>query len=658
MDQIIEVIEEPVREIRVAVPYYDNSLSALKNMAVVFPEADISLYLQNDRSSFSEQAYITSGIRARELVFKGFQDNQSNSRYNFYHGKAFLFKTESKAYIVYGSANCTQAALTKTYESEGNVECDLIGIGTASEFDYFFQNFEIQKNAELSTQSLVFDTIKATHYHYRYGEITDDGIFLHISSPNANMPDVYIAGEKLVVENRANEIIITVPIELAEVLPEIFDITVTDGEIRETLRCWTYSLEALNAHRQKFSDRYSLEAFEYDSENDKYMQDRINWLNAEKMCLPEIQEHNKRIAYMNQMKREQEENDTGDDDFIVDVEILEEYNRAYRQINTINRIRGAFLKRLMNNSLSLFSNRKSEVTAIDKREKEEPHRHNRRPTTEEKRFERFVKSRVKGLTNKGYIEIITTEHYLGIVAVILEIFEKYRNVDIFDADYVLETKSDLFTAILTKENSGEDNKEIEDVLLRDCFYILMDNYISTFHTDSMEEKEYLNSINKRLLMAMEKRFSIRSNYKEILDSISGTIPDDLKNYSRNSLYNYIEGLFGYKNYDLLVEYVMTIYDDAEVEQKGDTIRISGNTDDIKKELRPNQSLLKEIGNYSRVVSPIKTAIIRIESQSTDSNSSRIKEIEHVVNYKFHNWKHTIVYTNGERWEEKPEFIGV
>ena len=39
-------------------------------------------------------------------------------------------------------------------------------------------------------------------------------------------------------------------------------------------------------------------------------------------------------------------------------------------------------------------------------------------------------------------------------------------------------------------------------------------------------------------------------------------------------------------------------------KKGDTIRISGNTDDIKKELRPNQSLLKEIGNYSRVVSPV------------------------------------------------------
>ena len=656
LDQIADLIEELVREIRVAVPYFDNSLAALKNIVTVFPDAELSLYLQNGRTSFSEQACDASGIKVQKLVYEGFRDNQSNSRKNFYHGKAFLFKTDSRAYMVYGSANCTQAALTKTYESEGNIECDLIGTGTANEFDYFFQNYEIQKNVELNMQHLVFDTSKAARYNYRFGEITDHGIILHIGSPNANIPDAFLAGEKLVVENHSGEIIITVPIELAEALPEIFEITVKDSDVSENLQCWTYSIEALNAHRQKLSDRYSLEAFEYESEGDKYIQDRINLMNAETMCLPEIREHNKKIAYMNQMKCEQEDNDTGDDDFIVDVEILEEYNRTYRRLNTINRIRGVFFKQLVNNSLSLFSNRGSEVKTTD--EEKESHRYNRKPTTEEKRFERFVKNRVKGLTNKDYIDIITTEHYLGIVAVIVDIFEKYCNVDIFDADYVVETKTDLFTAILSKEASDEGNQEAENILLRDCFYILMDNYISTYRTDSMEQKEHLNSINKRLLMAMEKRFSIRSNYRKILVSISDAIPGDLRTYSQNSLFNYLEDLFGYKNYDLLVEYIGTMYDDAEVKKNDDTIKILGKADDMKKELKPNASLLKEIGNYSRVVSPIKTAIIRIKSKPTDSVDNKIKEIEHVVNYNRHNWKLTVLYTNGNRWEEKPEFIGI
>ena len=59
-----------------------------------------------------------------------------NESYHFYHGKVLRFNTNEHSYILYGSANCTQAALKKSFLESGNIECDILSIGDINEYDY------------------------------------------------------------------------------------------------------------------------------------------------------------------------------------------------------------------------------------------------------------------------------------------------------------------------------------------------------------------------------------------------------------------------------------------------------------------------------------------------------------------------------------------
>lgn len=52
LDQIKEIIREPVDSITVAVPYYDNSLLGLTAINNSFPNAHVNLYLQHEKSTF------------------------------------------------------------------------------------------------------------------------------------------------------------------------------------------------------------------------------------------------------------------------------------------------------------------------------------------------------------------------------------------------------------------------------------------------------------------------------------------------------------------------------------------------------------------------------------------------------------------------------
>ena len=53
MDQVKKKIDESVTEVKIAVPYYDSTLAALKIIKESFCDAKVSLYVQNALSTFS-----------------------------------------------------------------------------------------------------------------------------------------------------------------------------------------------------------------------------------------------------------------------------------------------------------------------------------------------------------------------------------------------------------------------------------------------------------------------------------------------------------------------------------------------------------------------------------------------------------------------------
>ena len=107
-----------------------------------------------------------------------------------------------------------------------------------------------------------------------------------------------------------------------------------------------------------------------------------------------------------------------------------------------------------------------------------------------------------------------------------------------------------------------------------------------------------------------------------------------------------------------MQFIESLYADADVKEIDGRFQVIGKTENIVTELKPNQLLLKEIRNYSRNVAPVKKISIKITPLFPNQSGSKIIEIDHVVDLLLHNWRCTVVYADGTRLDEKPEFISI
>lgn len=138
LEQVRKVVSEP-RVIDIAVPYYDNDLGAVEKLREIYPHAEMRLHLQNGKSKFP----VVKANNASFAIYpfrKVISEQNEKGSDRFYHGKVFRFGTETDDYIMYGSANCTQSALTKAYIQGGNIECSVLERGNVHEFEVFLKD--------------------------------------------------------------------------------------------------------------------------------------------------------------------------------------------------------------------------------------------------------------------------------------------------------------------------------------------------------------------------------------------------------------------------------------------------------------------------------------------------------------------------------------
>ena len=70
LSQAVKLISDPVEEICVSVPYYDNKLVALSGLAEVFPGAKLHLYIQDEKSTFPSKYFKAYGGNAHISCFR------------------------------------------------------------------------------------------------------------------------------------------------------------------------------------------------------------------------------------------------------------------------------------------------------------------------------------------------------------------------------------------------------------------------------------------------------------------------------------------------------------------------------------------------------------------------------------------------------------
>ena len=670
LSQVRQLISDDIQNISIAVPYYDGELLAYKEIKNQFPKASVQLYIQNHKSTFPVDYNHKNKVAGNILPFSGFRQGKDNCRNNFYHGKVFLFQSANKSYVLYGSANCTQAAFTKSFAEGGNIECDLFEVGSREEFDYFFENIEVRNEEKLIGQVLEYEPSVQPAVVFKYGEITDDIRLYFLLRNKKEIPTVLLGDTKLNTVVEKDDLIAIIPQESANGLTDIFSVTLLFTDREESCRCWTFIKEALKKNREKLTDTGTLKDFDINPGSDRFMEDRRRLLEAELMCLPDIVSYREKRAIFDQIKEEAEADEDDEEntsDFVVDIDIPDEYRAAYRQYQYVERIRGLFNRHFFTvNTGCLLPGTKSKTAKSDEGLAPEPMPtvQERRATTEEKSFERFVKRRAKGMLNDQYVAAIGMDHYIALLSVLFEIFYKYNErekvKDIFQNEYVAQTRAELMIKALDKDRAKEIKKfdETSAALLEQCYKVIFDNYIYRMKAENTEEQYGYDQINKKLLIQMNGVYGIRNCFK---DDVIAVITENSNKKSRqqisvSAIVSYIDRIFGYMGLDQLADLIGKVYSHPDISMKGTVFTISALSSNISSCFKPDVRVLQEIKKYSRNVAQIDIVKIIIRSVNAQK-ATRINRIEHRISMARNSWTCSIIYKDGSRKDERPRYIG-
>ena len=429
------------------------------------------------------------------------------------------------------------------------------------------------------------------------------------------------------IDNKNIEVYIK--LEDAFEINDIFNIKIyCDGSIQK-ITCWYINEETLEINRNT-ENKDTLNKFEIDSKDDKYIEDRITLIRSMNITYEEyIKELENKNIVLNDSKEVTEEdlNDEGIISYIIpSVEDLELYHKN----QMVNKIKNTYLQRYLNRYVknNLISQSKTEV---DENEKNIGNNRLRKPTTNEKRFKRFVNSRVNEMIKTSSFENIEIEKYLSSILVFYEIFDKYTLRDkvdgLFDNKYVIEIKKKMFFNLLSFKLDKIDEEIKNAIIILGIETIIKNKYIN----DGTIENYKLDAQNKEILLKINEKFDIRENVDNYTKLVIKGLAEEMKtnlNYSVEE--KYINDQFGFKTNEQILNLISKKYgSDTKINYMNNILEIIAETKKINDYQHLNQNLIYEIimyyKNYNKILNKI---IVKIENLK-DDYSPNIDPIKYI-----------------------------
>lgn len=601
LDQIKEIITDKVISIDIAVPYFDNKLLGYRDLSQVFNCNNINIYLQNGLSTFpvdfnNEKSVVNDGNIYTYLKLK------SNGKKNFYHGKVFRINTINSSYILYGSSNCTLSALSKTYHNGGNVECNILEIGQKADFDYFFDNFEIETFEKLTCNILEYESKEKTNFSFKYG-IKKEDIKLYLSYKNKiDNLQIRIGEKDLNYEYLDNELIVTIDKSTADELNNIFDINIIENDAQEVIRSWYFDIDTVENYRNA-ERKTSFDDIDVDEDMEKYREHMELIVRTLALTKDEYSEQIKLQKMLNKKSNLESQEDLGedeiDDDFIVDKDIPDEYIRKNKDFTNAYIKSRLFSDRFFKGLKLRGNGSGSQTSSSDKKEPNNNPRKKRPATPAEKRFERFIKSRVKGILRDEYVELVDYDHYKNSIGVVLDVINEYKYKeqveDIFDDRYVIDTSLELINKLLEKETPEHSHDEKESTIIL-ALILVLENHIINNSEDNKDYKVELQ--NKDIIKKLNQLFDIRESFEELLKYAVENVNANITTIDYDYYKSYIESLFGYKTKMQLLDIIRNKLDNnAEINTSGDIVYIKFSTLDIGKYFKLDALIINEIRNH-------------------------------------------------------------
>ena len=651
ISQVVNLIDDKVTEINIAVPYYDKELIALRNIKKQFPFSKINLYIQNKLSTFPKEIN-----EKQQLIDKSniniFNKLMSNTLNKFYHGKVIEFKTKSNSYILYGSSNCTQSALIKSYKDAGNIECNILEKGSIDEFNYFFDSFRIEKDVELESNEMTFDSEEKTNFSFKYGEY-DNSLKLIITY------SVMPKDLKIIIENNQVDYIIennTIKINMdLEKINNIFDITLKYDNKEEKIIGWYIDYNILREYR-KIKEDYKLNNIKLNYDNTNQYREAVELIQRVIPLTKEEYTEQDKINKLFRMTIKDNENDELDEDeiddnFILSEDIPDEYIERNRNLTIALTKTKMFSNRFFGSFKIGYSKEKEFEKGKDSMKNAKDVVKHRGPTPIEKRFARFVKNNIKNILDPEYIKYIEYNHYKDVIGLMLDIINQYKykeNVDdMFDSDYVVDVTNKMILSLLSKDNlqSETDNESIIIFTL----YAIIENYHLKMKSDDLYR---VDSLNSELLKILNSKYNIRENFEQYL--IEAVYIFNEKIYNINIHYkeieDYINKSFGYKTKKQLTDYIKNRFGkDTKLLVMKNEIVIEFDTNKINNYWKIDKQIVDEVNRYSvQYGKEYKKLTIKImNSAEYDEKVDYAKNVIHNIDLKTGKTNTTIMRKSGK-----------
>lgn len=512
INQLKDIIHEEVKRINIAVPFYDSTLEAIKNMQTVFSCSDCHLFIQNGKSTFPNEYNLLNKIVSESSVhlFNSVSDQKTSTA--FYHGKVIEFVTNEYSYILYGSANCSANALTRAKPQNGNIECCILVRGEPDANTSFFGKFDVDKTASFEPGFTTEATLTKDEYTFIYGESGGENshIRLYLHYQKITPVEVYYNETQLEYSYVDSLMEIVLPFDVYDSRSSVFTITLKHNDTVYKVPCWFNDLATLNYNR--FADR--LIELPYIS-NTVDLREYMPYIEPVAKALFDNDWY--KVAEENEDKKEvktinPDDEDVNDinDDFILKEDIQDDY------------IEKTYLTSIFRN-VQVLSGRYTSLIAGRKAEKD-PKKQNvtvlKYPTHAKKKEDanrserwlgRFYKRNIRVMLSSENKASKTYSEYKYMFGTILDniqlIFYNQRKVGFLDHEYIIDVKT-RYSYLILEKMKEEQNFEDYDYLI--SFIILT----------ALERKKYISEDDWDAQVLFDRATSIkniRESFQEYLN---------------------------------------------------------------------------------------------------------------------------------------------
>lgn len=653
VDQVSLMIKESVNEIIVCSPFYDNELTAYRKLKEAF-NCKVKVYVQNFKSRFPKQ-YNENHLIIDDNSLVVFDKVLVGKTYNekFYHGKVIIFKTNDFDYALYGSANCTSAALVKSHDENGNIEACFIEKCEKNTFDYFLNCFSpILNKHEFECMPLEVRSNQKEDIQYRYGHCDINNEFHAVMRIDASINVTSITVNGLKVNYIRDKDIYKISCVSNNMFDECVTLNIqviTDEQVYNVTG-WFIHLGVIktmfnhNRVNTVLDIEYKNEDLKY---NDYYeILENINF-NVDK---------EKRYQYLRRKAlQEKEEQDEGD--YVMSIEESEEWYFKEKARQKIESVLTLSLHNIVSTYKSYVKHEKKVADDVNKSTDAKEQKQEDRGLD---RLFRNLKKFFTSMINQEYIDLVSTRDYMNHIILVESLINKLLkdkyllvNPDVksqfADLEYVHKHLTCILTVLLDKEDIYILSDDEKDLIIYMTMYVIVFGNIINNHRVN-------NNImlkNKFLVNKLDKVLKISDVFEEYLYSVLVAIEyhngNEVMPVNFESIYSsykqYIDSLFDNVTVNKIIGYLKKVYkDNFIVKNNDDKIVVVITTQDIFERSRIISTAKEMIKYFKSTNIPIHLVYERV-IQPTDLPTQAIKN-EIIINKSSSVLKQKIYRKNG------------